>query len=209
MLYRIAGMGLLLSGLAFLAPLAAAQDQAQGAGTVEVEQTDEGLQGRLHYRLTDGHEDWPADKRERIIRAMNEAVLIYNLFSSFDKEIRVTYNPNVPTADGNFNGHIRFGGSISTRTALHEISHVLGVGTTREWRRGIEGGVWQGERGQAVVRAFNGPEAVLRGDRQHLWPYGLNFDREGTDMMTFIRHVMVVEAVCRDMGLNVFAAPAE
>ena len=204
MLRRITGIGLVVLWVAVLTPAGGAQDDAPAP--VEVEQT-EGLRGNLRYTLTSGHERWPANKRRKIIEAMNEAVQIYNLYGSFDKEVRVSYNPKVPTADGNFNGHIRFGGSISTRTALHEISHVLGVGTTREWRRGISGGVWQGENGQAVLRALRGDDAVLRGDRQHLWPYGLNFDREGTDELTFIRHVLVIDAVCRDMKLDVFVEP--
>ncbi len=161
--------------------------------------------GRLTYRLTEGWEQWPKDKRERIVAAMDEAVAFYNRHGRFKKEIRVSYNPETPTADGHYNGHIRFGGSISTRTALHEISHTLGVGTTRKWREMCQDKKWIGERANRLLRSFDGPDAEVNCDPRHFWPYGLNYPREDGAVQR-LRHVQMVEALCRDMGLPVVLA---
>ena len=161
------------------------------------------LIGALTYQLSDGSEAWPQQRRDAITRAMDEAVALYNRYAPFRKTLRVTYRANTPTADANYNGHIRFGGTINTRTALHEISHTLGVGTTNEWRAKIRRGRWIGAGAAALLKGFDGKDAVLRGDRQHFWPYGLNYAREDGETQR-IRHVLLVERLCRDMGLPVF-----
>ncbi len=156
--------------------------------------------GSVTYRLTDGHDDWPAEKREQIVAVMDYAVGFYNRHAALTKEIRVSYNPQTPTADGNYNGHIRFGGSINERVALHEVCHTLGVGTTRQWRDGLEDGRWTGPAANALLKSWDGDDAVLNGDRQHFWPYGLNYDREDGEQARE-RHVLIVAALVRDMGL--------
>jgi hypothetical protein len=158
-------------------------------------------QFRLTYSLSGGSQNWPADKREAIVRAMDEAVAIYNRHGSFDKHVTANYSPGTPTADANYDGWINFGGSISTRVALHEISHTLGVGTTRRWREMLVDGKWTGEHANALLREFDGPDAILKGDRQHFWPYGLNYDREAGGN-AIERHVRLVEALRRDMGIQ-------
>ena len=175
-----------------LAGVAFAQDGAPLAQNADV--------AGIRYRLSDGHEQWPADKREAIVKAMDEAVALYNANAPFDKEIRVTYSPDTPTADANWNGHIRFGGQIGTRTALHEIGHTLGVGTTREWGQLLVDGQWTGPHALAMVRAFDGPDAILKGDRQHFWPYGLNYDGDEDSPVNRLRHIQMVAALQRDMG---------
>ncbi len=174
-----------------------------GPAVVSAEKTDKDEPiGELTYRLSDGSEDWPEAKRTKIVNAMDEAVALYNKHARFKKELRISYNPDVPTADANYNGHIRFGGSISTRTALHEISHTLGVGTTKAWRKLLVDGEWTGTRASKLIQEFDGEEAVVNGDRQHFWPYGLNFPREdGAEKR--IRHIRIVEALARDMELPV------
>lgn len=159
--------------------------------------------GALTYALSPGSASWPETKRAQIVKAMDEAVALYNRYAPFEKSLRVSYVPSVPTADGNYNGHIRFGGSISTRIALHEIAHTLGVGTTGAWRKGLKEGKWSGPSAVALVQGFDGPNTILRGDRQHFWPYGLNYDREDGAVKR-IRHVLMVESLCRDMALPVF-----
>lgn len=159
--------------------------------------------GQLTYRLSDGWEEWPEDKRELIVKAMDEAVALYNKHSRFKKKLRVTYSPSTPTADANYDGHIRFGGTINTRTALHEMGHTLGVGTTRQWRELLKEKQWTGEIAVALLHEFDGPAAVLKGDRMHFWPYGLNYDREDGKEQR-IRHIKMVQALCRDMKLPVF-----
>ena len=156
--------------------------------------------GRMVYRLAEGHENWPADKRQRVVEAMDSAVALYNQMGEFAKNVRASYNPGTPTADGNYNGNIRFGGQIGHRVALHELGHVLGVGTHPRWQSFVVDGKWTGAYALAQLRAFDGPDAVLHADRQHFWPYGLNFDKEASPENNR-RHVLMVAAFRRDLGI--------
>ena len=162
------------------------------------------FRGKITYRFNEGWQSWPEDKRSRILKSMDEAVWIYNRYGRFEKTLRVAYNPKVPTADGNINGQIRFGKQISTKTALHEISHTLGVGTARRWQKLLVEKNWNGHHANRMIQALDGPQAKLSGDRQHFWPYGLNQPKEDSPVNR-IRHVLMVEALCRDMELPVFA----
>ncbi len=175
--------------------------------TAKTEQP-EPVKGQLSYRFSDGWEEWPADKREMIKKAMNEAVALYNKHAHFKKELRITYSPSTPTADANYNGHIRFGGSINSRVALHEIGHTLGVGTTQQWQDLMKDKLWTGPNAVTLVKQFDGPDAVLHGDRQHFWPYGLNYDKEDGPEQR-IRHIKMVEALAKDMNLPVFMPEEE
>jgi hypothetical protein len=153
---------------------------------------------KLTYRLSRESDTWPDDKRRAIVKAMDEAVALYNKHGTFDKAVVANYSPGVPTAQANYDGWIDFGGAISTRVALHELCHTLGVGTHPRWRSFLKDGVWTGENATALVRTFDGPEAVLKGDRMHFWPYGLNFDREDGEEQR-IRHIQLVEAIHKDL----------
>ena len=155
----------------------------------------------LTYSLVGGNENWPADIRARIVSAMDGAVATYNRWGTFRKHLTVEYNPGVPTADANYAGHIRFGGQIGYRTALHEISHTMGVGTHWAWNANLNNGVWTGANGIALVRSFDGPTANINSDGTHFWPYGLNFDSEGSTENNR-RHVLLVAAFRKDMGLD-------
>ena len=155
----------------------------------------------LRYRLTDGSDKWPTGKRTQIVAAMDEAVAFYNSIGNFDRQIVASYNPDVPMADGNYNGNIRFGKQISARTALHEIGHILGIGTVGNWQSFIIDGKWTGQNALAQLREFDGPDAVLNADRQHFWPYGLNYANEdGAEARR--RHILMVKAFRADLGLN-------
>ena len=116
----------------------------------------------------------------QIETAIAEAVGLYNKRGSFNKHLYVYYEPTVPTADGNYNGTIRFGGQRTTRVALHEISHTLGVGTYGTWWNflsGAAGGyVWLGSYTTAQVEAFDGPGSRIYADGIHFWNYGLNYE---------------------------------
>jgi len=181
-------------GVLCLPPAVWARDRAEPAPATR---------GALTYTLSPGAASWPEAKRTQIVKAMDEALALYNRYAPFEKALRVSYVPSVPTADGNYNGHIRFGGTINTRIALHEISHTLGVGTTGAWQKGLRKGQWTGAGSVALVQGFDGPDTILRGDRQHFWPYGLNYDRED-GVVQRVRHVLLVERLCRDMALPVF-----
>ena len=158
------------------------------------------LKGNITYKLVGDPDNWPKDKRKVITDSMDFAVNLYNEHAYFSKEVRVAYNPKVRTADGNINGSIRFGNSFSKRTALHEISHTLGIGTHWKWNQMLKDGKWTGPRANALVKKFNGPDAVIRGDKSHFWPYGMNYSKEdGAE--NYVRHVLIVQALCQDMGL--------
>ena len=153
------------------------------------------------YSLAAGNENWPADKRAAIIAAMDAAVGFYNRYGSLNKTLWANYDPNVGTAQAGYGGWIDFGGSISTRTALHEMGHTMGVGTFWSWGYNRTGdSVWTGANGNAMVKQLLGPDAVLYADPAHFWPYGLNYDDENYPL-AFMRHVKVVSAMRIDMGI--------
>jgi hypothetical protein len=161
-------------------------------------------QGQFNYSLAGGSENWPADVRSRIVYAMNGAVAQYNRYGVFRKHVTANYNSGVPTAQANYDGWIEFGGNAAYqnyRTALHEISHTLGVGTTWQWGAKISNGVWTGANGVAQIRAFDGPGANVYSDGTHFWPYGLNYDSEG-NTENYRRHVLMVGALRKDMGIE-------
>ncbi|MBV1938999.1 hypothetical protein KUF83_20930 [Streptomyces sp. BV286] len=134
-----------------------------------------------------------------ITAAMNAAVARYNNLSDLGKNITVRYDPGVPTADGNLNGTIRFGnrGYMTERTALHEIAHTIGVGTSSGWSSLSSGGTWRGAQATALVRSFDGSSAKLSAGGGHFWPYGLNYGNEFSNTAAD-RHVQIVAAMVRD-----------
>ncbi|MEU0026971.1 hypothetical protein [Streptomyces sp. NPDC006335] len=137
----------------------------------------------------------------QITSAMNAAVARYNNLSDLGKSITVRYDTSVPTADGNLNGTIRFGSNrsyMTERTALHEIAHTIGVGTSAGWSsHGGNSGTWTGAQATALVRQFDGSSAKLSTGGGHFWPYGLNYDNEFSGTAAD-RHVRIVEAMVRD-----------
>ncbi|MFC0019584.1 SHD1 domain-containing protein [Roseibacillus persicicus] len=177
----------------------AEQERAREAnGELEKEKL---LAGPFTYQLSDGHENWPEDRKKRIVDAMEAAVIYMNKHGKFKKHVYANNSPGTPTADANFDGWINWGGSISRRVALHEFSHTLGVGTHPNWRKNIKDGKWTGEHALTQLREFDGPDAVLYADRQHFWPYGLNFDNESSEVND-LRFVKMLEALRKDMGLE-------
>ncbi len=134
-----------------------------------------------------------------ITAAMNAAVARYNNLSDLGKSITVRYDPGVPTADGNINGTIRFGNRsyMTERTALHEIAHTIGVGTSSGWSSHTGQGVWSGAQATALVKQFDGSAAKLSTGGGHFWPYGLNYENEFSNTAGD-RHVQIVAAMVRD-----------
>ncbi|CAL9314458.1 hypothetical protein ABZ568_19595 [Streptomyces olindensis] len=144
-----------------------------------------------------------ADQRsayDLITKAMNAAVARYNNLSDLGKTITVRYEPGVPTADGSTNGTIRFGSNrsyMNERTALHEISHTLGVGLSGGWSRLGGSGTWTGAQATALVKQYDGSGAKISTGGGHFWPYGLNYDNEWSGTAAD-RHVHIVAAMVRD-----------
>ncbi len=159
-------------------------------------------EGALKYVLSKNPENWPEDRRNRIIDAMDYAVAQYNKTGHiWNRTVTANNSPGTPTADANYNGWINFGGQIGRRTALHELGHAMGVGTHPRWRQFIKDGKWTGEHAIAQLKEFDGPDAVLHCDRQHFWPYGLNFDKEGGPENEK-KHVLMVIAFRKDLGID-------
>jgi hypothetical protein len=124
-----------------------------------------------------------ADAYAKIKVAMDAAVAMYNGQANLTKALTVQYVTSVATADGNINGNIRFGSNRSYMTqctAMHEIAHTLGVGTSSKWSSLMVGGLWKGANALAMIRSMVGESStsVIHGDSQHFWPYGLNYNSE-------------------------------
>ena len=88
----------------------------------------------LRYTLQRDPHPTPAqqDAYRRVAAAMDAAVRFYDKYTAgIVKTDTVFLDPSEATAEGNINGNIQFGpGDISLRTALHEMSHTAGIGTT-------------------------------------------------------------------------------
>jgi hypothetical protein len=178
-----------------------AEIEAAEKAAAEAKEAAKKPKGPLTYKLSGGSENWPEDRKKRIVDAMEAAVDFYNKHGNFKKEVTANNSPGTPTADANISGWINWGGSINRRVALHEISHTLGIGTHPNWQKNIKDGLWTGKHALAQLREFDGKDAVLHADRQHFWPYGLNFDNESSPEND-IRHVRMVDALRKDMGLK-------
>ncbi len=143
----------------------------------------------------------PQDVLDRITTAMDAAVARYNDGAEWpSRTLTVEYNTGVPTADANFNGHIRFGAGIgyqNERTALHEIAHTWGVGTSSLWSANISEGKFVGSNAVALMQTYNGEGATISTGGAHFWPYGLNFNSEWSETNAQ-RHVQMVWAMVQD-----------
>lgn len=140
-----------------------------------------------------------ADAYTRIQNAMTLAVARYNrLAPRANKSITVQYVPSVATADANFNGNIRFGSNrsyMNERTALHEISHTLGIGQTQSFNTRCAANNWPSAT--ALLRSWDGASAVINCGGSHIWPYGLNYDNEWSETNAN-RHCQLINAMLAD-----------
>jgi hypothetical protein len=138
------------------------------------------------------------DAYAKIDAAMKKAVARYTKFSDANKVIRVYYAPGVPTAEANYNGDLRFGSDrayMTERTAMHEISHTLGVGQTAAFDRKCAAGDWK--TALPLLRSFDAANAKISCGGGHFWPYGLNYETEWSET-NGDRHVKMVEAMLTD-----------
>jgi hypothetical protein len=138
------------------------------------------------------------DAYTKITSVMQKAALRYSKYSDAVKTIRVSYAPGVPTADANYNGDLRFGSNrayMTERTAMHEISHTLGVGQTAAFERKCAAGDWR--TALPLLRSWDGAGARITCGGGHFWPYGLNYETEWSEGSAN-RHVMLVEAMLTD-----------
>ncbi|TQN74647.1 hypothetical protein CSHISOI_00815 [Colletotrichum shisoi] len=142
-----------------------------------------------------------ADQRDaytKIEAAMNLAVARHARLGRASKSLRVYYTPGVPTAEAGYNGDVRFGTNrsyMNERTALHEISHTLGVGQTNAFNSKCASGDWA--TALPLLRSWDGSSAKINCGGSHIWPYGLNYDREWSESNAN-RHVQLINAMLAD-----------
>lgn len=139
-----------------------------------------------------------------ITEAMDSAISYYNCYTNIEMHINVYYDPGVPTAQANYYGPISFGGEqyMNYITAMHEMAHCVGIGTTSQWRSMISGGIFIGSNATNQLRQITGiPDDQLHGDSLHFWPYGLNYVSEVTGEQDLINHCKIVSAIRLDLGL--------
>ncbi len=143
------------------------------------------------------------DAYSRIKTAMDSAIGYYNRYTGITKHLNVYYNTGVPTAQANFDGTISFGQSRSYMvviTAMHEMAHTVGAGTTTEYRNLIQNGVFTGQNATEMLREITGDHTgQLKGDNQHFWPYGLNYASEVSSQQDLINHCRIVDAIYKDL----------
>ena len=147
------------------------------------------------------------DAYKRITAVMDSAVKLYNTYSNLTKFINVYYAPGVPTAEASSNGDLRFGENrnyMVVPTAMHEMGHTMGIGTTSEYAATCVDGVFRDDKVQAKLREMDGPSAELHCDRQHIWPYGLNQASEAKSEQDLINHVILVETIFQQLFKEAF-----
>jgi hypothetical protein len=166
------------------------------------------FEGRITYDLN-GPENWPGDVPGLLQGAMDEATFYYNCYADFEKHLTVNYNPDVPTAEANVDGWMSFGanrGYMQVATAMHEISHTLGVGFA-PWQELISDGIWVGPAVENFMMNLPAEERdsgeysgrdYIRADDQHFWPYGLNQASEYLNEWSLINNVRIVRAINED-----------
>lgn len=154
------------------------------------------------HRETNPSQD-QSDAYQKIKIAMDSAIGYYNKYTSLTKDLNIYYDTSVPTADGNFDGTIRFGSDrtyMIACTAMHEMAHTIGVGTTNEYRSLIQNGVFTGQHATAMLHQITGKTTdTLYGDTQHFWPYGLNYASEVKSSNDLINHCKIVNAIYQDL----------
>lgn len=147
----------------------------------------------------------PADDNERINAAVRSAVDYWNNLTAIDGlRLTVNYGSGTPTADCSYGGWMRVGPNASyqrTGTIMHEMGHAVGVGTHSVWWGVLKpGGQWLGERVTRLMQFIdNDPAAVLKGDSQHMWPYGINGAHEDTgNEFLYIANGLITQALGED-----------
>ncbi|KAK2047538.1 ricin B lectin [Colletotrichum somersetense] len=138
------------------------------------------------------------DAYTKIEAAMTAAAARHARLGTAEKTITVYYQPGVPTAEANTSGTLRFGTSrdfMTERTALHEISHTLGVGLSATFKSRCASGDWPAAN--PLLRSWDGDDAKIQCGGYHFWPYGLNYETEWSEEAAD-RHVQLINAMLTD-----------
>lgn len=160
--------------------------------------------GEISYTLHE--ESSPTQDQQEAYRliktAMDSAIGYYNTYTTISKALNVYYNPDVATADASFNGTMRFGNRtyMVVHTAMHEIAHTVGSGTSDAYWNLMVDGVFTGAHATQTLREITSdPTAELHGDNTHFWPYGLNYASEVKSDEDLVNHCKIVNAMYKDM----------
>jgi len=180
------------------------------AGTAYGNQlTVKALMGNVTFTMGFDSATYPQPYR-LIKTAMDSACYYYNRYTSFSANVWVAYNSGVPTAEASYHGQVAFGANTTymwVGTAMHELAHYFGSGTTSVWQGKMVSNVWTGTNASALLLSLTGE--TLKGDSQHFWPYGINYKSEITGLGDataqkngLIIHTKLVQAMCKlDCGL--------
>lgn len=135
--------------------------------------------GNVTYTL--GIDSVALPEAYRLIKtAMDSACMYFSKYTPFTFDIPIYYSAGIPTAQASYHGSIGFGANTRymwVGTAIHEMCHWFGSGTTSEWQSKIVGGVWTGAATQALMGT-----GTIKGDSQHFWPNGINQKEEITNL---------------------------
>ena len=160
------------------------------------------ITGNVTFTLDIDQNQYPR-QYELIKIAMDSACYYYNRYTPFETNIHVYYNEGIPTAQADYHGSIGFGANeryMYVGTAMHEMAHFFGSGTTSIWQSTMVGGLWQGESGKAVCLELTGD--ALKGDNNsspvHYWPTGINQREEVRNSDDLVAHAKVVKAMLVD-----------
>lgn len=167
------------------------------------EMTVQALMGNVTYTLAQDVKN-AGDRTYNLIKtAMDSACYYYNRYTSFRANIWVYYNAGIPTAQASYHGSIGFGPNerfMWVGTAMHEMAHYFGSGTTTAWKNLMVGGLWQGPVAKALCLQLTGQS--LKGDNnnnpQHYWPTGINQREEVSSQTDLINHAKIVKAMLID-----------
>lgn len=141
------------------------------------------------------------DAYERITVAMDQAVARWNKLANTWRHLTVRYDTNVETAEAwGSSGLITFGGNrhyMQEGTALHEMNHAFGGGTSSSWGHLCDNQLWPSAL--PLLKSFDGPDAVIScgSGGIHWGPYGLNYSQEFSET-AFDRNVRIIQAMHHD-----------
>jgi hypothetical protein len=157
------------------------------------------LHGDITYHLNFDPASSP--EAQQVANSVAVAHAFYNQHGSFNKHWGVTYHPGIPTAEGNYDGYMGYGGIRNERVVFHEAAHTFGMGTGPNYGNLIAGGVWKGKYGnQAQADTYNDFGDGLHGDGHAIWPGGFNFDNED-GFIERIWHTRIMAGIRADMGI--------
>ncbi|RYD68343.1 MAG: hypothetical protein EOP83_00965, partial [Verrucomicrobiaceae bacterium] len=138
---------------------------------------------------------------QEVANSVAVAAAFYNQHGSFNKHWAVTYHPGIPTAEGNYDGYMGYGGTRNERVVFHEAAHTFGMGTHGAYGGLIAGGVWKGKYGnQAQFDTYNDFGDGLHGDGHAIWPSGFNYNNEDGYVERFW-HTRIMAGIRADMSI--------